>query len=143
MAGKVRSMERARAKHEAKEAYGDIKLTYNQLIAANSGGALGALLSQHWPGRLMQFVKFGRVITAELETLDEGKKKLIEQYNGKLNEATNEYEFGEHKEQAMAEFKELMQTEIIIQGPRLTDQELEKSSLTAQQVLQLVWLWEE
>lgn len=143
MASKVRSIQRARDKHVAEVASGEVSVTYAQLIGANTGGALGALLSHRFPGRLMQLVRLGSAITAELTLFEEAKKKLIEQYGGKLDEARNTWTFGAKQAQAEREFKELLETKVSIKAPRFSEAEMEGSTLTSVQVLQLIWLVEE
>jgi hypothetical protein len=144
MTSKIRSIKREQKRSAAKDAEEQIEVTYAQLADANLSGALSALFNQRMPGRLMQFVKLGRAVKAEMDSLDEAKTKLIEQHGGKLDEETGAYKFAKGKQEAAdRDYKELLQTTVKITAPRLRENELEQSSLTAAQILNLLWLIEE
>lgn len=143
MINKIRSIKRGQERSTAKDAEEQIEVTYAQLADANLSGALNALFNQRMPGRLMQFVKLGRAVKIEMDSLDEAKAKLIEQHGGKLDEE-QVLKFAKGKQEAAdRDYKELLQTTVKINAPRLKESELEQSSLTAAQILNLLWLIEE
>lgn len=142
MSSKLRSIKRTGERAVGKEAEGMVEVTYGDLINATNSGAIPALLNQRFPGRLMQLVKFGRAVQAEIDAFEEAKKRLVEQHEGKLNETTGQYDFGANKDAADKEFQELLKTSVSITVPRLTEDELDQTSLVPAQVMMLVWLME-
>lgn len=144
MSSKVRSIQRARDQKAAKEAETVISVSYGQLLAASNTGALAALFSQRFRGRLIQMVRLAQAIETELGLFEKAKTRVIEQNGGKVSDAGT-VEFGSKTKTAAAdkEFQELLATEVEIKGLKLSDEELEGSSLTPAQALSLTWLMTE
>jgi hypothetical protein len=121
--------------------FGEVEITYRQLLSANASGAIGALLDEHFAGQVMPMAKFGRAIMTELEQFQEARKRVIERNGGTLETAG--YETAEGQKQADIEFNDLLSEKVTLRAPRFTEAEIDNTKLTGAQAMQLGWLIEE
>lgn len=138
MANKVRSIQRAAAQAEAREA--EIKVTLEDLLKSQQ--ALQSLANQPMPARhAFRLSKILKQVAKELETLNETRLKLCEEY-GKKNKAGS-FEFSKANEAKInAEFEDLIKTEVVLRGELLDLDGLPGLTITASSVVLLTWLVE-
>lgn len=141
MASTVRSIDRAKKKHAAKEAAkGEVLASINELFRSQS--ALLWLTTERLPATLaFRLSKIAKAVTQEIEAVDETRIKLCQQY-GTLNEETKAYDFptAEVEEKFNQEWAELSAVSVAIKGGPISIGELQGITISAGSLMALSWL---
>jgi len=142
MASKVRSIQRAHERQEAKKAVkqGEIAVTIGELF--NSSGALQMLTTERLPAtQAFILAKVAKAAGQELEAANETRLKLCQQY-GTLSEDQTTYTFPtpEAQEGFEREWCELKAMSVTIKGAQIPIADLRGISITASSLLALSWL---
>lgn len=138
MANKIRSIQRAQEQAEAKAE--TITVTLADLLASQQ--ALQSLAQQPLPARLaFKLSKVLKAVTKELDTCNETRIKLCDQYGTKREDGS--YKFSKANEELVnKEYNDLVQTQVTIRGEHIDLEDLPGLTISAADVIRLAWLME-